>query len=284
MTTIAYDKPVKDYIDELNATGHVTHRSYTKKSVTIHHNAGRLSHEGVLRVWQTRPASAHFDVDAAGAVCQYVKVNEYAWHAGNTQGNIESIGIEMANAKLAPNWEVSETTWKSAARLAAWLFAKVIKARPSASNLHYHHYWRSTLCAGPYMDSVYSQLLAETQRWYNIFTAPPPPPPKPIQGATYTGPRNVYVRLVRPGYRNESVRNFNGLVWAWLCKNSTPYARAHEAAWMREDANYFGQQAQLATQEMYRVLHARNPRDFDTVTMPAWPGKDGVKAIGGTPL
>lgn len=181
MTTIAYDLPVKDLIAGLNATGHVTHRSYKKKSVTLHHNGGRLSHEGVLNVWKTRPASAHFDSDSRGAVAQYVKWNEYAWAVGNTTGNIETISIEMCNQTTAPKWLVDPVTWKAAARLAGWLFANVIdgKPRPSKSNLHYHHFWKSTDCAGPYMDTVYSQVLAEAQKWYDHFKTGVKPPVKP---------------------------------------------------------------------------------------------------------
>lgn len=176
MTTIAYDRPVKDLIDELNATGHVTHASFKKTSVTLHHNAGRLSHEGVLNVWKTRPASAHFDVDAAGAVAQYVKVNEYAWAVGDRDGNEHSISIEMANSTLAPAWEVSETTWKSAARLAGWLFAKVVGARPSSSNFFQHEHWAATSCAGPHIDKVWSQIMAEAQKAYDAFRGTTRPP------------------------------------------------------------------------------------------------------------
>lgn len=174
MTTISYDKPVADFIDELNATGHVTHRSYKKKSVTLHHNGGRLSLQGILNVWKTRPASAHFQVTRDAELGQYVKVNEYAWAVGNTTGNIESISIEMANSELSPTWRVNEITWMEACRLAGWLFANVVDGhpRPSSSNLFYHHHWKSTDCAGPYMDTVYSRVLKETQRWYDYFTSP----------------------------------------------------------------------------------------------------------------
>ncbi|MEU3889170.1 N-acetylmuramoyl-L-alanine amidase [Streptomyces sp. NPDC029041] len=167
--TIPYDRPVADFIDALSATGHVTHKSYRKTSVTLHHNAGRLSHQGVLDLWKVRPASAHFDVDASGAVAQYVKVNEYAWAVGNTAGNQSSISIEMANATLAPNWTVGETTWKSAARLAGWHFAEVIGQRPSRSNLFYHHHWSSTICAGPHMDRIYDEVLVAAQVAYDHF-------------------------------------------------------------------------------------------------------------------
>ena len=200
MSTIAYDKPVADFVARLSATGHVTHKAYRKTSVTLHHNGGRLSHQGVLNVWKSRPASAHFDVDASGAVAQYVKVNEYAWATGNTSGNQTSISVEMANATVAPSWVVSDTTWKSAARLAGWLFAKVIGVRPSSSNFFYHHHWSSTACAGPYMDKIPGSVLAEAQRAYDTFKASPrvPPvvhPPKggapafPLPSGWYFGPK-----------------------------------------------------------------------------------------------
>lgn len=182
MSTIAYDKPVKDLISQLNSTGHVTHTSYKKTSVTIHHNGGRLSHEGVLNVWKTRPASAHFDVDSKGDVAQYVKANEYAWAVGNLKGNQTSISIEQANSTLSPTWEVAEVTWKSAARLAGWLFAHVVDGhpRPSKSNLFYHHHWSSTDCAGPYMDKIYDKVLAAAQSAYDSFKGSgSKPAPKP---------------------------------------------------------------------------------------------------------
>lgn len=168
---IKYDKPVANFIAGLDATGHVTHRSYQKHSVTFHHNGGRLSLAGILEVWKTRPASAHFQVDNVGRVGQYVGVQEYAWATGNTQGNISSISIEMADKTLAPKWEIDPVTWRSAARLAGWLFANVIEGRPrpTSSNVHVHHFWKSTDCAGPYIDRIYNDLLHEVQTWYDYF-------------------------------------------------------------------------------------------------------------------
>lgn len=183
MTTIAYDRPVKDLIAGLDATGHVTHTAYRKSSVTFHHNGGRLSHEGVLDVWKTREASAHFDADGAGALAQYVRVAEYAWAAGNTQGNKESIHIEMANATLAPDYQVAEATWKSAARLGGWLFARVIGERPTRDTVHLHHDWKSTLCAGPFVDKIREQLFLAVEAAYNEFVGggSTPPAPSPLQ-------------------------------------------------------------------------------------------------------
>lgn len=180
--TIAYDLPMKNLIDALTATGHVTRKAYRKTSVTLHHNAGRLSHEGVLNVWKVRPASAAFNIDRAGTACQYTQPNHYAWATGSKTGNQTTISIEMANTRLSPSWEVSEVTWKAACRLAGWLFAKIIGARPSKSNFFYHSHWFPTACAGPWMAKVYAQALAEAQRWYDHFTkatAPKPPTTSP---------------------------------------------------------------------------------------------------------
>lgn len=120
-------------------------------------------------------------------------------------------------------------------------------------------------------------------------SAPPPKPAptttvKPIPGATYTGSKTIDVSQVRPGRRNEASRRFNGLVWAWLCKNSPTYARKNAALWLKESANLYGKQGQRATQEMYRVLNSRQPKLFNKVTLPTWPGAQGVKAIGGKPV
>lgn len=171
MTVIGYDRPVKDLIDQLSATGHVTHSTFRKTMVTVHHNAGVLTHEDVLNAWRTREASAHFDVDRFGAVAQYVNVNEYAWACGNTQGNQSSISIEQSNIGGEPDWPVSETTWHETARLAGWLFAHVIGTRPNSNNLVPHHYWYSTSCPGPYMDRVFGQLISLAQQAYDSFVS-----------------------------------------------------------------------------------------------------------------
>lgn len=169
MSVIHYDKQVKDYIDRLSATGHVYHTKYKKKSVTFHHNAGHLSFEDVLRTWTFNKASAHFDIDGGGDVAQFVDVHEYAWAVGNTEGNKETISLEMCNKSGAPEWEVSEVTWKSAARLAGWLFVHVIEEAPTHENVLLHDHWSATACPGPFVHSIYNDILAEVKHWYKHF-------------------------------------------------------------------------------------------------------------------
>jgi hypothetical protein len=182
--TIAYDKPVANFIDQMSATGHVTlSPNYKKTSVTIHHNAGINTFQQILDGWKTQPSSAHFDVDAEGDVAQYVETDKYAWAVGSTAGNQSSISIEQCNSGIGGNWPVSETTWKASARLAAWLFVHEIGEPPTSSNLHPHHYWSATACPGPYMDGIWSEYLAEVQAQYAVFAGKPttPPPSEPGQ-------------------------------------------------------------------------------------------------------
>lgn len=168
-----YDKPVKNMVTGLNATKHVTHTKHRKDMVTLHHNAGRLTHEGVLNVWKTRPASAHLNVDGQGTVAQFVELNEYAWACGNATGNQRSISIEMANSAVGGNWPVAEATWREAARLAGWVFAVVIGTRPTEGNLVVHSHWKATACAGPFIDSIWPQVLQAAQQSFDYFAGPP---------------------------------------------------------------------------------------------------------------
>lgn len=250
MPTINYDQPVQDLIAGLRATGHITPANWKKTMVTFHHNGGGpgFTHQDILNIWKTRQASAHFDVDANGAVAQYANVGDYAWSCANTFGNETSISIEMANSSLAPKWEVSETTWKSAARLAGWLFANVIKAAPNSSNVVFHSHWYPTECAGPYMASVYDQLLAEVQAAYQGFTNPHPPTPQhgqlDVDGycgvntlnrwaavmGTHTGVHDL-IKAVQTFLNAKGVRDENGdqLVVDGVCNlNNTQQATPHQ--------------------------------------------------------
>jgi hypothetical protein len=108
----------------------------------------------------------------------------------------------------------------SGTRLAGWLFARVIGERPTRQTVHYHHDWKSTVCAGPYMDKLREQVFLEVEAAYNEFaggSTPPPPAPTPagksidqvarevIAGAWGNGPDRSR-RLVEAGYSYAEVQ------------------------------------------------------------------------------
>lgn len=190
---IAYDLSVRNLIAGLDATNHVTHVQHRKTHVTLHHNGGWLSHDGILNVWRTRQASAHFNIDAAGTAAQFVGVNEYAWACGSTEGNQRSISIEHCNTAGAPSWIVDEITWSRGARLAGWLFARVIGTRPTKDTLVFHKYWNATECAGPWMARQYPNILAIAQQTYDrIVSGQEENDMQPTDG----------IKLVSPGSRD----------------------------------------------------------------------------------
>ena len=61
--------------------------------VVVHHNAGILSIDQIWQVWQTRAASAHYQVESGGRIGQLVWDSDCAWHAANQLANQRSIGI-----------------------------------------------------------------------------------------------------------------------------------------------------------------------------------------------
>ncbi|MEF3324088.1 peptidoglycan recognition family protein [Gulosibacter sp. GYB002] len=85
--------------------------------VIIHHNAGNLTIKSIWDVWQTRQASAHYQVDSGGRIGQLVWDRDTAWHAGNWEANTTSIGIEHADISSKP-WRISEACLDNGARSA----------------------------------------------------------------------------------------------------------------------------------------------------------------------
>ena len=86
--------------------------------VIIHHNAGNLTIKSIWDVWQTRQASAHYQVDSGGRIGQLVWDRDTAWHAGNWEANTTSIGIEHADIPFKP-WRIPEVCLDNGAHLVA---------------------------------------------------------------------------------------------------------------------------------------------------------------------
>ena len=131
---------------------------------------------GCWNTWQNRQASAHYGVEE-NLVRQYVSDNDAAWACANTYGNHAGISIEHANSTGASAWKVSDTTWKTGARLAAHLHKLYDLGRPVKNvTLRRHHDFYATACPGPYLDTIWSQYVAEAQRVYDSIGAPKPVP------------------------------------------------------------------------------------------------------------
>lgn len=151
------------------------------KYIVVHHNAGRLSVQGCYNVWQTRRASAHYQVEAGGRIGQLVWDRDTAWHAANSVANQESIGIEHANSST-PTSPITEATLDNGAHLVAALCLLHKLGRPQWNvNVFPHKKWTATSCPGHIAGSQNAAYMARAQHWYDAM-AKPAAGTKPPQG------------------------------------------------------------------------------------------------------
>ncbi|MBC3179756.1 N-acetylmuramoyl-L-alanine amidase [Corynebacterium lujinxingii] len=143
--------------------------------VVVHHNAGVLSIDQIWQVWQTRAASAHYQVQSDGVIGQLVWDRDTAWHAANQYTNQRSIGIEVSNS-AGPNagWPITDTAIREAGRLIAAVCLYYGLGRPvSGDNVRYHREFTSTTC--PYHlapgGKYNAALIGEAQRFYDELKA-----------------------------------------------------------------------------------------------------------------
>ena len=149
--------------------------------VVLHYNDGDLSIDGCYDTWQTRPASAHYQVQSDGLVGQLVWDGNTAWHAGDWDANCRSIGIEHANRGDSLTDECIE----SGAHLVAAICAYYKLGRPQwGVNVFPHNHFSSTDCPGPLREgtSYHDRYMARAAEWYDAMVAGTQPGP-PQQGS-----------------------------------------------------------------------------------------------------
>ena len=114
--------------------------------IVVHHNGGNLTGKDCYDVWQTREASAHYQAAADGRITQLVWDTDTAWHAGDWNANLTSIGVEHADISADP-WMLSEATLDNGAHLVAALCKHYGLGRPQwRVNVFPHSDFTSTAC------------------------------------------------------------------------------------------------------------------------------------------
>lgn len=145
--------------------------------IVLHHNAGRLSVQGCWNTWQTRAASAHYQVEHGGRIGQLVHDYDTAWHASGANAN--GIGIEHANDKMGPYWTISEATLENGAHLVAALCVYYKLGRPKwRKNVFPHYDFNATSCPGAIAGSQRAKYMARAEYWYDQMTKKPSAPVK----------------------------------------------------------------------------------------------------------
>ena len=119
------------------------------EKIVLHH-AATTSFVGIGATFQNRSlrVSAHFGV-APGQVCQYVDINDTAWHCGNWDMNCKTIGIEHVNSTGAPEWQIADGTIKTGAELLTNLARRLgWSSLRYGQNVIYHDDVIKTYCPG----------------------------------------------------------------------------------------------------------------------------------------
>lgn len=147
--------------------------------IVIHYNAGDLTVEGCWSVWQTREASAHYQVESGGRIGQLVYDKDIAWHAGNWTANTKSIGIEHANKS---GGTIAEECLDNGSHLVAALCHYYNLGRPEwGKNVFPHSHFVATSCPGQIYGSQKDAYIQRAQYWYDVMDG------KDVEKPTSTG-------------------------------------------------------------------------------------------------
>lgn len=126
-------------------------RSGAKVDKIVVHHAATTNFDGIGRTFQAagRNASAHYGVGRNQNVDQYVDEENTAWHAGNWNANISSIGIENVNSSGAPAWDIDPATFETLVELCRDIrdrhgLGKLVVGK----NLFGHKDFSATACPG----------------------------------------------------------------------------------------------------------------------------------------
>lgn len=142
-------------------------RSTRIRQIVIHHNAAHG--QDPYQTWQTREASAHYQVWGDGRIDQLVHLNDVAWHAH--EANPYTVGIEHENSSTGGNWPIGDPGLHASAKLVGYLCYKLGLGVPAyLRNITTHRKIETdgigfdsyTACPGPY----FIRILETPNHWY----------------------------------------------------------------------------------------------------------------------
>ena len=179
--------------------------------IIVHHNAANLTVRGCYNVWQTREASAHYQVEEDGTIGQLVRDRNTAWHAGNWDANTTSIGIEHANNHIGEPWTISEATLDNGAHLVAALCIFYKLGEPQwGVNVFPHRHFSATACPGEIAESQNAAYMQRARHWYNTMTgntsATAPVTPSELDATNSTSIEELAREVIRGTWGNGNER------------------------------------------------------------------------------
>jgi hypothetical protein len=143
--------------------------------IVCHWMAGTLAATDSVFQNTTRQTSAHYGVGQDGQVHQYVKESDTAWHAGNWDANITSVGIEHEGG---PGIPITDSVYQTSGELIASIWQRVGRQLP----LRKHSDFKATQCPGTLdlnrltdiatkiykgEEQVADQIILDADNWFN---------------------------------------------------------------------------------------------------------------------
>ena len=195
-----------------DASNYTVGRSGKKIDKIVIHHAATTSFDGIGATFKkpSRNASAHYGVGSQGNVDQYVSESNTAWHAGNWDGNLTSIGIENVNASGAPDWAIAESTFETLVELVRDIATRNgLLPLTVGKNLFGHKDFSATACPG----QLYARLQELANRVNGNTTPVTPQPAQPDQ-VLRVGERFVFNQT----YRVDELKKIGGV---WQVRTNT---------------------------------------------------------------
>lgn len=183
--------------------------------IIIHH-AATTDFNGIARTFQNpgRGASAHYGVGRDNNVDKYVDEGNTAWHCGNWQGNLTSVGIENVNDSGAPEWKIGDSTFNTLVELVRDIASRNgLLPLKVGVNLFGHRDFMATACPG----QLYGRLQELADRVNNGTGGGSTPTPAPGKKSNDEVAREVLAgswgnnperrdRLVAAGYDYNAIQ------------------------------------------------------------------------------
>lgn len=159
------------------------------KHITIHHQAGSATPQQLANMFNgSRQASSNYGIANDGTISQMVKEKDRAWTSGGSpssvtkypnqggQNDAESITIEVANEKFAPEWTISAKAYESLIALCADICTRY-GLTPSYDGTRdktftTHQMFAATACPGPYILNKMNDIVQDVAK--RMGTTPEP--------------------------------------------------------------------------------------------------------------
>lgn len=152
--------------------------------ITIHHMAGQIGAEACARMHRdgTREASANYYIGPDGTICAGVSEDRRAWTSSSNWNDQRAITIEVSNNSGAPNWTVSDASYKALIKLCADICKRynIVPAYTGHTDatLTVHNMFSATACPGPYLMRLHQngQIQNDIKKAMGNQPAPQPQP------------------------------------------------------------------------------------------------------------